>query len=191
MSMNKSKHNGFTILELMVVVAMMGVLMAVGIPTFNTMITTNELAETTNDLVLSLKRARAEAISSGRDAVVCSTADGFTCSGVAGRWTTGWLVFVDRNMDGQYKESDGELVWSKAMDGKTRNTITPSPLAGLTNDFTHTVLFSYTGELKDGTAGGFQICSGVTGSGYPRRDVTVTVGGEAQFIRNTVAANNC
>lgn len=188
--MKKYKQNGFTLLELLVAIALMGILMAVGIPSFNSMIATNELADTTNDLVLSLKRARAEAIASGRDVIVCSSIDAATCSGVGGNWNQGWLVLVDRNMDGNYVEADGELVWVKQMDGNTSVTITPSPFLGFANDFTHTVTYSHTGELKDGTAGAFQVCSGVT-NGYPRRDITVTVAGEAQFQRNTVPANNC
>ena len=188
--MKNSIQTGFTVLELMIVIAMMGVLMAVGIPTFTSMITTNELADTTNDLLISLKRARAEAITTGRDVIVCSSTDASTCSGTAGNWNKGWLVFVDRDMDGNYVEANGELIWVKQMASNTSITITPSPFTGFTNDFSHTVTFSYTGELLDGTAGAFQICSGVTG-GYPRRDITVTVAGEAQFQRNTVVANDC
>lgn len=188
-NMKKITQSGFTLLELMIVVALMGVLMAVGIPSFNAMLTTNEMADTTNELVLSLRRARAEAIVSGRDAVVCSSVDASSCSGVAGNWNKGWLIMVDRNLDGSYKESDDELVWVKQMKSNTSNTITPSPTTatiGATADFTQRVTFSYTGELKDGTAGDFHVCSGVTGSGYPRREITVTVGGEATLVKNTV-----
>ena len=200
MSMKRYKHSGFTLLELMVVLGMMGTLLAIGIPSFNSMITTNQLADITNDLTLSLKRARAEAIASGRDVVVCSstttdssTEGGAKCSLAAGNWNKGWLILVDRNQNNKFEESEGELIWVKHSDDNTSVTITPSPFAalGLTNDFSQMVRFSYTGDLKSGTAGGFQVCSGVTGNGYARRDITVSVSGQTNFVKNTTSTNNC
>ncbi len=199
-SMKNYMQTGFTLLELMVVIGMMGTLIAIGVPSFTSMITTNELADITTDLTLSLKRARAEAIASGRDVVVCSstttdsTSDGNAkCSLSAGNWDKGWLIMIDRNQDGSFLESQNELIWVKHIDVNTSVTITPGPFAplGLTNDFSQVVLFSHTGELKDGTAGGFQVCSGVSGSGYARRDITVSVSGQTNFVKNTATGNDC
>lgn len=189
------KHSGFTILELMIVVAMMGILMAVGIPTFRTMIVTNELADVTNELVFSLKRARAEARTSGRNVVVCSSTnandDDPDCSGAAGNWNQGWIVFVDRNNDRAFDTANGDrLVWVKQVDAGSTITINTSPILGFTNDFSQAAVFSHTGELDDGTAGAFEVCSGDP-DGYPRRDISVVVGGETNLIKNTVTANNC
>lgn len=198
--MKKHTQSGFTLLELMVVIGMMGTLVAIGLPSFNSMVTTNQLADITTDLTLSLKRARAEAIASGRDVVVCSsiTTDSNTdgnarCSLTAGNWNEGWLIMVDRNQDGNFLESQNELIWVKHIDDNTSVTITPGPFAplGLTNDFSQVVLFSHTGELKDGTAGGFQVCSGVSANGYARRDITVSVSGQTNFRKNSVTANDC
>ena len=185
--MKKITQSGFTLLELMVVIAMMGVLMAVGIPTFTSMMETSELSDTANELVLSLRKARAEAIVSGRDAVVCSSIDESSCSNVADKWNKGWLIMVDRNFDGNYKESDGELVWVKQLKSNTRITIKGSPdtgTVGATADFTDKVVFSYTGEIKSGKSGDFHVCSGATGSGYLQREISVTVGGEATLFKN-------
>ncbi|VAW70849.1 hypothetical protein MNBD_GAMMA09-1204 [hydrothermal vent metagenome] len=198
--MKKKKQSGFTLLELMVVLGMSGALIAIGVPSFNAMITTNQLADITNKLTLSLKQARAEAIASGRDVVVCSstTTDSSSegvakCSGSAGNWNKGWLILVDRNQDGSFLESQGELISVSTIDSGTTVSITPGPFVplGLTNDFSQFVQFSYTGELKAGVAGGFQICSGVSGDGYSRRDITVSVSGQTNFEKNTASANDC
>jgi len=193
MNIKTQKQSGFTLLELMVVLGMAGSLLAIGIPSFNAMITTNQLAGITNDLTLSLKRARAEAIASGRDVVVCSstttdssTEGAATCSGSAGNWNKGWLILVDRNQDNKFLESQGELIWVKHSDTNSSVSITPGPFTGLTNDFSKQVRFSYTGELKSGTAGGFRICSGVSGSTYPRRNITVSVSGQTNFVKGAV-----
>jgi len=197
--MKKYTQTGFTLLELMVVIAMMGVLFAVGIPSFTTMILTSELADTTNELTLSLRRARGLAIESGKEVVVCSSTNTdadpalVTCSGVTGNWTNGWAILVDRNMDGNFIGAN-ELVWVKEMKSDTTITFTASPdtgTANFTNDFTHTVTFSHTGGLKDGTAGEFWICSGVEDGGLLRRELSVTVGGETTFTKNQTPATNC
>lgn len=193
--MKKLNQSGFTVIELMIVVAMMGILMAVGVPVFNSIILTNEMADTSNELVLSLKRARAEAMTSGRDVVVCSstnTNDNIpSCSGAAGNWNRGWIVFVDQNQDRTFDQANGDrLVWLKNMDDGTSINIIASPFGTFTNDFSNAVTFAHTGELKDGTAGGFQICSG-DADGYPRRDIDIMVGGEANLVKNTVTANDC
>jgi len=201
MKINKSNQfgsaqmTGFTLLELMVVLAMAGVIAAIGIPSFSSMITTNQLADITNELSLALKRARAEAIASGRDVIVCSSINSSGCSEAAGNWSKGWVVMVDRNQNNQFLESDpDELLWVKKIDVDTSVRITPSTptsTPGLPNNFSKEVRFSYTGELKAGTTGGFQICSGVTGSGFPRREITVSVAGQTHFEKNTTATNNC
>ncbi|VAW59058.1 hypothetical protein MNBD_GAMMA11-1310 [hydrothermal vent metagenome] len=185
-------------MELMVVVAMASMLAAIGMPSFNAMIITNELADTSNDLTLSLKRARAEAITSGRDVRVCSSlttqssdAGNAICSLAAGNWGKGWLILVDRNQDGNFKESDNELLWVKRIDAGRGITINPVPPVGLTtNNFESAVTFSYTGEIKKSANGGFQLCSGIEG-GFPRREITVSVSGQTHFEKNTNSAVDC
>lgn len=196
--MKKYIQKGFTLLELMIVIAMMGVLMVVGIPSFNAMLTTNELADTTNELTLSLRRARAEAIVSGRDVVVCSSTNTdaadpnlITCSGTAGNWSNGWVILVDRDQNGTFGGAN-ELLWVKTLKSTTSLVITTSPATatvGFSGDFSQMVRFSYTGELRDGTAGEFWLCSGAGTTLFPRREIQVTVGGETTFVKNT--ATNC
>ncbi len=186
--------SGFTLMELMIVLAMAGIIAAIGIPSFSSMITTNQLADITNELTLALKRARAEAIASGRDVKVCSSINSSGCSEAAGNWSKGWVVMVDRNQNNQFLESEpDELLWVKKIDvdASARIEVTPNP--GLPNDFSKEVRFSYKGELKAGTTGGFQICSGVESgvNGFPRREITVSVTGQTHFEKNTTATNNC
>lgn len=178
--MKISRTQGFTLIEMMMVVAMLGVLMIVGVPTYRGMMVTSEVVDTTNDLIVALKRARSEAMKRGRDVRVCSSVDGKACSGAAGNWIKGWLVFVDLDNDGQVDEGDGELVWVKQMDSKTQLTINP-----ISANFDAFVDYSYTGTLAGGVAGGFYICSGFAEGGYPRREVTISVSGDTVFNKNT------
>ncbi len=179
MNMKRSNIKGFTLLEMMVLVAMVGVITAIGLPSFKSMMVTSEVADTTNDLIVALKRARSEALKHGRDVRVCSSTDGINCSGVAGNWGEGWLVFVDLDNDTQVDEADGELIWVKEMDSNTQLTITPT-----VSSFDIFVDFSYTGILSNGVSGGFNICSGYATNGYPRREITISASGDAVFNKN-------
>ena len=53
---------GFTILELMIAVTVLGFLAILAVPNFNQMITRNNLAAASNDLVVALLTARSEAV---------------------------------------------------------------------------------------------------------------------------------
>jgi len=197
--MNKINQLGFTLLELMIVIAMTGVLIAIGIPSYNSIVTTNALADISNDLSLSLKRARAEAITSGRDVVVCrsstTTAAGAgnaICGGAD--WSKGWLVMADRNQDGDFKEADNELLWVKNIEATSRITIAPAPALGNGADsFANQVVFSYTGEIKNSANGSFQLCSGIGpgDKGFPRRTINVSVSGQVHFEKSKIKTENC
>lgn len=194
--MNKINQLGFTLLELMIVIAMTGVLIAIGIPSYRSIVTTNALADISNDLSLSLKRARAEAITSGRDVVVCKStatnAGSATCGG--GDWSKGWLVMADRNQDGDFKEEDNELLWVTNIEATSSITIAPAPALGNGADsFTDQVVFSYTGEIKNSANGSFQLCSGIgTGDkGFPRRTINVSVSGQVHFEKSKTKTENC
>lgn len=83
---------GFTMLELMVVIAIVAILASVAIPSFRTMIERNRVAGAVNQFVGDLQFARSEAIKRGSPVVICASTDGATCSG-ANAWHSGWLVY--------------------------------------------------------------------------------------------------
>lgn len=83
---------GFTLVELVVTVAVGAILVAIAIPSFTTYIQNGRLTAQANSLVMSLDYARSEAIK--RDVAVSACAadvNSTTCNGSA-TWTTGWIV---------------------------------------------------------------------------------------------------
>lgn len=98
---------GFTLIELMITIAVMAIGLALAYPSFTSVFRSNRVATRTNTLMASLNLARTEAIRSNRGAGVCSSADGATCNGAD--WDDGWLVFTDMDADGQM-DADGDTV---------------------------------------------------------------------------------
>ena len=89
---NPKKNSGFTLLELMIVIAIAGVLMAIAVPSFKDMMRNTRLTTYANQFVTSLNIARSEAIKRG----VPVTVRKLSGVGSATYWSTaGWEVFVD------------------------------------------------------------------------------------------------
>jgi type IV fimbrial biogenesis protein FimT len=131
------KPNGFTLMELMVTVAIAAIVMAIGIPSFQDTIRENRLTANTNTFVSSMNLARSEAIKSGRRVVMCISA-GSTCA-TSGGYDQGWIVFRDTNGDGQ--PNDGEIIriFEKMPEGMTLTGASAvNKLIGFNSDGTFT-----------------------------------------------------
>jgi type IV fimbrial biogenesis protein FimT len=88
------KDAGFTLTELMITLAIVGVLLMVGVPSLKTFIQGNQLIASTNELISALHMARSEAIKLNSRVSICDSSDGKTCA-LTGDWSNGWIVFVD------------------------------------------------------------------------------------------------
>lgn len=102
-----SEQRGFTLIELMVAIAVLAILVSVGIPSMVDFVRTNRRAAAVNALVTDLQRARSTAASSGTDVVLCHSTNGTSCSGIPDPdWSAGWILFVDDNGDDVDDASD-------------------------------------------------------------------------------------
>jgi type IV fimbrial biogenesis protein FimT len=85
---------GFTMVELMMVVAILAIMSALAAPSMSKMIANQRLRSVATDLHLALVKARAEAIKRNADGVNTHV----RVSPAGGSWTAGWSVdFVDEN----------------------------------------------------------------------------------------------
>lgn len=85
---------GFTLLELIVTMAIVTVALRIGVPNFIDLIRSNRVSALTSNLTTAMYLARSEAIKSGVRVTLCKSADGATCTEDSG-YQQGWIVFVD------------------------------------------------------------------------------------------------
>lgn len=98
---------GFTLIELMVTIAVMAIGAAIALPSFTGIIRSNRVATGTNTLIATFNLARTEAIRSNRGGGMCISTNGTSCT-TSGGWEQGWLVWTD--LDGEGDLSAGEPV---------------------------------------------------------------------------------
>lgn len=104
MSAHQYKHSsGVTLIELLTTVAVLALLLALALPSFNDAITRNRLTSQANEMAAALALARSEALRRSRDVTVCGSTDGATC---ASNWNGGWLAWVDDNRNGTLDATD-------------------------------------------------------------------------------------
>jgi type IV fimbrial biogenesis protein FimT len=97
----KRIQRGFTLLELIVVVTIVGILLGIGAPSFIEFLRNNRMAAAANDLLTAMNVARTEAIKRREPVTVCAVADPTAAEPACdedGDFET-WIVFVDADDD--------------------------------------------------------------------------------------------
>ncbi len=87
-------NRGFTLIELMITIAILAIVMMLAIPNFTSTLRNNSIANMSNNMIASLNFARSEAIKRGVPVSVCATSDAnYTACGTS--WNLGWMIFVN------------------------------------------------------------------------------------------------
>ncbi len=111
MNDTKNGQRGVTLLELMIVLAVAGVLLSVGVPSFRNVIMDNRLTDQSNAFMAAVASTRSAAVRFQRNATICPLLDyeaALPSCNPGTDWSNGWMVWVDRDRDGA--ASAGEIV---------------------------------------------------------------------------------
>jgi prepilin-type N-terminal cleavage/methylation domain len=86
------RSRGFTLVELMITLAVLAIIMAIATPAFTGLVNSNRLTAQSNELVTAFQIARSEAIRRNARVTFCGSTDGASCA-AAGNWSQ-WLVLT-------------------------------------------------------------------------------------------------
>lgn len=90
----KPGANGFTLVELMITVAVIALLAVVAAPAMNGLVNNSRAVGQAEELVASLQLARAEAVRRNARVTICPSTDGSTCAS-----STTWTRWIVHGMD--------------------------------------------------------------------------------------------
>jgi type IV fimbrial biogenesis protein FimT len=144
----RSRARGFSLIELIVVMAIAAVLLGIGVPNLSQYIVSSRLSGASNEFFTALNVARSEAVRRGVQVTLMTNA-----AANSRDWTSGWTMFVDSNRDGTLNAGEEVLRVGTALEA-------PMTMYGSTN-FGTSVGFDSSGRLTSG-GGSFVICNGTS-----------------------------
>lgn len=182
---------GFSLLELMVTLAVAGVLTVIAIPALTTFVQDNAIASGTNQFLAAVNFARNTAITTHQPVVLCwstSTATTPACNNTgADGYEDGWVIFTDP--DGNGASAGGDVLRRGALE-KVANVT----LRGSANVANH-IRFSSLGALvafdTSNNGGQIVVCDqrGWKDSGAHAQVIDLATSGRVKSIPGNDTAN--
>ena len=183
------RSKGFTLVELMVTIAVVAVLLAIALPSFRNVIHRNRVATASNDLLASVAYARTTAIYRHQLVSMCPSADGTSCTSAGQAFEPGWIVFTypagAASANTAYAAASATLL--RAIDAHAGVSINAPPTQE------SVITFGLQGELRPATGLVFLTCSRTGGSGLGESTASVPgvqmdVNGSGSVTTQTLSA---
>ena len=116
----KQENSGFTLIELMITLAIAAIILAMAMPSFTHVLRDNRLSTTTNNFIAAVNIARSEAAKTADDVELTA----IDSSDATNEWGKGgWRVWRDSNDDGDYDAGEEIQVWKSLADNTLDSTV--------------------------------------------------------------------
>jgi len=191
----KKRMHGFTLLEMMMVVAIAAIVLLIGVPSFTDFIRNARMTSAANDFIAASHVARSEAIKRRDPVTVCTSANALAgtpeCDPSAD--LTGWIVFVDDNADGAFDAGEALLQQHAPIPPtiSARGTLDPLAITYLGSGFAVSEVAAQIlmcdARGNRASAGEPSAARGITIAPTGRASVTRNVG-EIAAIRNAIGS---
>lgn len=116
---SNQRKSGYTLIELLIVLAVISILLASALPKFTAIIAQERSTILTNTIAGALAYARSEAILKQATVITCQSTNADTCNN-SGSWHEGWIIFIDTNGNKQREEDEKLLRVYSAINNGTR-----------------------------------------------------------------------
>jgi len=128
--MPSKRDSGFTMMELVMTMAIVVILGTIAIPGFKFVTSSNRISTEVNGMLGDIQLARSQAVKEGLPVTICTSSSGTGCTNTD--WQFGWIVFLDTN--GNQAKDAGEAVirTQPAFGGTDTFVATPSTFHALT-----------------------------------------------------------
>lgn len=169
----KANSAGFTILELMVAIAVLAILAGVGVPSFREFLRNSRMTAAANDIITDFSLARSESVKRRVAVTLCKSQNGTSCDTTATDPFRSWIVFVDDADPAVVAATDGNGVVDANETVLRRRTIADT-INVYTNANARLAIFQPTGFPRVAATGhvsDFRLCD-------DRKNVT-SVGGDS------------
>ncbi len=108
-----ASSTGFTIIEMMIAVAVIAILVRIAAPTVRDVTLNARMSAQASNLIVDFATARSEAVHRNARVTICTSSTGSSCTGTT--WEQGWMLFVDNNRDGSLSAGEAILKVSPAL----------------------------------------------------------------------------
>ena len=102
-TLSRAAMTGFTLIELMTAIGIVGITIGMGVPAMGEFVANNRMATASSELVSDLQTARSEASRMNRRVNICPSAGGDQCDTA---WGAGRVMFVDSDASGTLSRDD-------------------------------------------------------------------------------------
>jgi len=159
-------QQGFTLIELMVTIAVMAILLMIAVPSFKEATLGSKLGSYANSLVAGAHLARSEAIKRSAPVTLCVSSNGTSCG--TGGWEQGWIV----------RATDGTVIQSQQA--------LPAGLKVTEGAASTSLVFNPSGV--GATSAIFTVCRATPTAGGQERVVSVSLTGRPSVTKTTAGS---